>query len=496
MRKPALRIGKLTFCKWHDCRGCQERGGFVRPVTLQLLQDIRIDAGTMSDIRRLVRTHDFCLDVSRMEDHEVLAQVVRLFESRVLRRCGDLENLPEERSSAQDQSELQVDAVIRVLAGSNRQLVFGGQYLRVIRAGHWRRIREEGRYQIVPLVEARQIISKLVGTPGVAPAEKDAWGVASEILAQPGAGRYDRGLLLLRIVPQRTFRSPATEPAITPSQLARLTDEKHWVDFRFKDSGGRPLPGTEYLITLPDGKDLKGRLNSQGKIRYEEQPSGDATVEILEIDAADWGLDEVDAHEPVELSAQVCPGFNPGESVKFDIYRLYRERDSDVVKSLTGTLDPDGRAMVSWTPNSTELPDDRFVFKASIRKIWRKSQILAVLHRIASAEWSSAQALEGDAITLRAVLRGIADGETATLKIFEKQWRGGQNTMIKSLSATVSGGAVEASWTVPSAEAPPPRGDSGRRDFTYTVEAAGLRCASTHVAVFPAQPTDGSEGAA
>jgi hypothetical protein len=496
MRESALRFGKLTFCKWHDCRGCKELGGFIRPVTLQLLQDIKVDAGTMSDIRRLVRTHDFGLDVSRMEDQEVLAQVVRLFESRVLRRCGDLVNLPEKQSSARDQSELQVGAVIRLLAETKRQLVFGGQHLRLIRAGQWRRIREDGQHQIVPLVEARQIISKLAGMQGVTPAEKDAWSVAANLLAQPGAGQYDRGLLLLRIVPQRSFRSPSAQPAITPSQLARLIVAKHWVDFRFKDSGARPLPGADYLITLPDGTDQKGRLNSQGKIRYEEQPSGDATVEILDFDATDWELDEVDAHEPVKLSAQVCPGFNPGESVKFEIYRLYRERDSDVVKSLTGTLDPDGRAVVSWTPNSAELPDDRFVFKASMRKIWRKSQPVAVLHRVANAEWSSAQAQEGEAITLRVVLRGVADGESATFKIFEKQWRGGQNTAIKSLSATVSGGAVEASWTVPAAAAPPPRGDSGRRDFAYTVEAAGLQCTSTHVAVFPPQSADGSEGAA
>jgi hypothetical protein len=391
-------------------------------------------------------------------------------------------------------AQLAQQSAIEALASKSADFTFEGQTFRVIPGADWEEAGSGQRYQLIPSPDARNLLQRMAAVPAISPAQKAALQGVAILIQDPRFGPIEKGLLLLRLLPMRSVSAAAAEAPITPSQLRKLAEDKlHWVDFRFKDSGGRPLPGAEYLITLPDGSDLKGRLNSQGKVRYEEQPSGDATIEILDIDAANWGQDEVDAHESVELSAQVCRGYAPGESVKFDICRLYRERDADVVASFTGRLDSDGRAVARWTPSSTELPDDRFVFKASIRKIWRKSQPLAVLHRVASAEWSSAQAQEGDAITLRAVLRGIADGESATLKIFEKQWRGGENTLIKSLSATVSGGAVEASWTVPTAAAPPPRGDSGRRDFTYTVEAAGLQRTSTHVAVFPAPPAEGSD---
>jgi hypothetical protein len=397
-----------------------------------------------------------------------------------------------------DPARLAQQSAIEALASKSGDFMFEGQIFRVIPGADWGALASDERYQLIPYSDARNLLKRMAAVPVIPPAQKAALQGVAMLMEDSRLGRIDKGLLLLRLLPMRSVRAAAVEAPITPSQFRKLlkNDKAHWLDFRFKDSGGRPLPGAEYHITLPDGSDRKGHLNSQGKLHYEEQSSGDATVEILDIDAANWGKDEVDAHEQVELSAQVCRGYAPGETVNFDICRLYRERDADVVASFTGRLDHNGRALVRWTPSSIQFPDDRFVFSASIRKVWRKSQPLAVRHRVVSAEWASVQAREGDAITLRAVLRGVSDGESATLRIFEKQWRGGQNTMIETLSAVVNGGEVEATWTAPAAAAPPPRGDSGRRDFHYTLEAAGLQCTSTHVVVFPAQHNDGTMDAA
>ncbi len=273
-------------------------------------------------------------------------------------------------------------------------------------------------------------------------------------------------------------------PPSAPPSSEENAPPKHWAEFRFRDGGGRAIGGAQYKITLPNGSEVKGKLDSQGSARHEQLPPGGSDLELAEIDEARWSVDEIDAHQPADLSIATS-GLDGGEAVKFEVFRLYRERSGEAVATIQAQLDGGGSAKASWTPSSIESPNGQFLFKASVGGAWRKSAPMTVRQGVTSIDWSGGQAHDGEQVTLRAQLQGVRDGERATIKIVQKHWRGAQDADAQQLSASVSGGAIQAQWTVPAPAAPPPRGDSGRRDYYFTVEAGGLHFTSGLMAVFP-----------
>jgi hypothetical protein len=205
---------------------------------------------------------------------------------------------------------------------------------------------------------------------------------------------------------------------------------------------------------------------------------------LADVEQVRWGDDEIDAHDEVELSI-VATGFDPGAAAHFEVFRLYRERPDDAVATLDATVDDSGQAAAKWTPDSIQPPYGAFIFKATVGGIWRKSDQLMVQWHAKEAAWSSNVASEGDDVTLRARLRGVRDGEDATVTIMEKGWWDGSDEQADQLQASVTDGAIEASWKVPVSSEPLVFGDTGRRDFYFTVEVGSLQCTSQIIAVFP-----------
>jgi len=128
------------------------------------------------------------------------------------------------------------------------------------------------------------MISKLAAMPAVTPAEKSAWQKAADLLPDPGAGRFDQGLLLLRIVPRRNFKSPSSEPAITPSQLARMVQEKHWVAIELVDEDGVGVAGISYSIVTPDSQVYTGVTDANGSARVDNIPPGQCQISFPDLD--------------------------------------------------------------------------------------------------------------------------------------------------------------------------------------------------------------------
>jgi hypothetical protein len=373
-------------------------------------------------------------------------------------------------------------AALRRLTGE--RLVFEGRSYELVGGAMMTGGRVRDGAQVVPREEAMAIISRMVGAPAVSAPVKEVLKKAREKLAADWRPPMTaKGLVLLRDAPRPAPPPQLSAPPSSPP-VQQPPADKHWVEFRFQDEGKRPIAGVRYAIGLPDRSQLDGKLDGQGKARYDGQPSGSGTIELAEVDDAHWGAAESDAHEPVELRV-VASGVDPGEPVSFEIFRLYRERAGESVAKVDGKLDGSRRASARWTPDVVEAPDDQYVFKATVGGAWRKSEPIAVRKRATSADWSSAEATEGDTVTLQVAVRGVRDGESATLTLFEKLWRASQDTKLTTLQAQVTGGAIAASWTIPAATAPLARGDTGRRDFYYTVEVGPLHCASSHLVAFP-----------
>ena len=53
---------------------------------------------------------------------------------------------------------------------------------------------------------------------------------------------------------------------------------RDWVDLSLTLGGTRPAADEEYVLTLPDGKERKGKLDDQGKAREKDVPPGDFKV--------------------------------------------------------------------------------------------------------------------------------------------------------------------------------------------------------------------------
>jgi hypothetical protein len=284
LRNAAFAIGKLRFCRSHRCPRCKARRGPTQDAAFPGLQDLIADPATMSELRRIVYSCDLGVDISRTADHQLIAEFTRLFDAGVLQRCDELDDvLSLDRSATVHEGPIGAAAIARVL-GSKDAHQFEGQSLRVIPAELWRRLREEGQYQVVPTEDARRIIAQLAVMPGATAAEKKAWQAARKLLPEPGVSRFDSGLLLLRIVPRRIFRKPSSEAAITPSQLARMITEKHWIEIQIVDEDGVGVSGIDYSITAPDNSVYTGTTDASGIGRVDNLVAGECKITFPELD--------------------------------------------------------------------------------------------------------------------------------------------------------------------------------------------------------------------
>ena len=53
-----------------------------------------------------------------------------------------------------------------------------------------------------------------------------------------------------------------------------LLEFKDWIEIELIDSNGSPIVNAKYDILLPDGSELSGNLNSEGKAYIEDIPPG------------------------------------------------------------------------------------------------------------------------------------------------------------------------------------------------------------------------------
>jgi hypothetical protein len=80
-----------------------------------------------------------------------------------------------------------------------------------------------------------------------------------------------------------------TCPASGHVLTAPLTPEKkHWIQIELVDEHGKPLPGEDYRITLPDGSIVEGTLDSRGRERINGIDSGNCKVSFPDLDEDVW----------------------------------------------------------------------------------------------------------------------------------------------------------------------------------------------------------------
>ena len=65
-------------------------------------------------------------------------------------------------------------------------------------------------------------------------------------------------------------------------QESGLLEFKDWIEITFKNKNNIAIPNLNYVVKLPDGKEKKGKLNSEGYAKIDGIPPGQYEVDITE----------------------------------------------------------------------------------------------------------------------------------------------------------------------------------------------------------------------
>jgi hypothetical protein len=74
-------------------------------------------------------------------------------------------------------------------------------------------------------------------------------------------------------------------------RIARETahdPHEHWLEIKLLDEENHPVRGEKFLVTLPDGSERNGALDTNGKARLEKVPAGACKVRFPDIDRGDF----------------------------------------------------------------------------------------------------------------------------------------------------------------------------------------------------------------
>ena len=82
--------------------------------------------------------------------------------------------------------------------------------------------------------------------------------------------------------PEYFFTVTVGQLAFGREQDSGLLRFKDWIEVRYRDADGNPVANAEYVLTLPDGEEREGSLDSDGFARVEDVPPGVCQVRFID----------------------------------------------------------------------------------------------------------------------------------------------------------------------------------------------------------------------
>lgn len=81
----------------------------------------------------------------------------------------------------------------------------------------------------------------------------------------------------------------AADSPDSPSNQVIDPTKSHWISIRLVDPHGKPVPGEDYKVILPDGiTNVEGSLDAHGRARISGIDSGNCKISFPNRDAKDW----------------------------------------------------------------------------------------------------------------------------------------------------------------------------------------------------------------
>jgi hypothetical protein len=76
-----------------------------------------------------------------------------------------------------------------------------------------------------------------------------------------------------------------------PDSLSGQTispEKTHWISIQLLDPHGKPVPGEDYKVILPDGNVVEGALDEKGRAKISGIDAGSCKVSFPNRDTKDW----------------------------------------------------------------------------------------------------------------------------------------------------------------------------------------------------------------
>lgn len=175
----------------------------------------------------------------------------------------------------------------------------GPARLQILSRSHVRELRDVGA--------AKELLRPLLSRPGNRAAARSALGAGTawsdqELLDQLAGRMVREGLLVVSCADSwlssiQTAAGGGT-PAAAPPRPTPLQDEEaakaakppaaaepeHWIEIELLDDEGKPIAGERWFIEMPDGSNLSGRTDGQGRARVDGVDPGTARVSFPDLD--------------------------------------------------------------------------------------------------------------------------------------------------------------------------------------------------------------------
>jgi hypothetical protein len=205
-----------------------------------------------------------------------------------VKSAGALDDRPGKAQSALEPHQLEQEKIIQALPHKAADFPFDGRTYRIVRFADMKGMEIGSRYWVVPLVEAKTLISQMAMNSRNTPAHRAAFQGVSEHLQDPrlATATGTLGLLLLRQLPMRSATA-SSGPTVTPSQL-RKASEKHWIEIQLVDESGDPVANQSFLIITADGTEQKGTTDDTGSARLDGIVQGQCKISFPDLDQDVW----------------------------------------------------------------------------------------------------------------------------------------------------------------------------------------------------------------
>ncbi|MFZ5979816.1 MAG: hypothetical protein ACOYVF_04225 [Candidatus Zixiibacteriota bacterium] len=121
--------------------------------------------------------------------------------------------------------------------------------------------------------------------------------------------------------------------------------ERHKLDVKVVDKGGKPITGIGYTVKTPDNKTTGGVL--VGEVKKTTEQAGDCEIKLKAVISAKWSKDKARDGETVKMQVKTA-GIEDGASATFEVWMRDNNRADRQVFSKEGVKVSGGKAECDW----------------------------------------------------------------------------------------------------------------------------------------------------